>query len=356
MSTSPIHLVLPALLLALGSLPAQASEPLPTLLVSEIIEAKSLTRVEPKYPISAARKGQEGWTVLSFIIEADGSVSSPIIEDSSGNRMINNASLRAVKEWQYTPATENGKAVQQCNQSVRLDFTLAGDNQGATRKFVRKYKEINQLVNDKNLNEAKEGLDRLKSKPRWNLYEDAWYYNLLAAYHRANGDKQGQLSALNRVISAKNYIPSDIRTNALVNAFSLNLSLSNLASGIANAKQLEKIEGNEQVVAKLAPYLDKIDALVASDKLLIKQGKIEEDSAWHHKLMRSSFALTEVTGDLHKLEVRCNNKVFTYQVSEDRTWVIPDKWGQCNVYIHGADDTSFKLVEVPSDKPLKVEG
>jgi len=42
----------------------------PSLVISDIIAAKPLSREPPKYPIRAARKGQEGWTVVSFIVEA----------------------------------------------------------------------------------------------------------------------------------------------------------------------------------------------------------------------------------------------------------------------------------------------
>lgn len=317
------------------------------ILIAEIINAKPLNRVAPKYPISAARNGQEGWTTVSFIIEKDGSVSSPIIEDSSGNKKFNKETLKALKKWQYQPATENGVPVQQCNQSVRMDFSLAGDGTGgATRRFVSKYKDISQLILDKDLDSAKTAMDKLKAKPRWNLYEDGWFANLQAAYYRATGDKQQHLASLSRLISAKKYIPQDMRLNALVEAFSLNIQLKNYADALSNYKKMAKMPEAQGASARVKPYVDKINALVEGDVPIIKSGTIGTKSIWHHQLVRNSFGLKELQGELHKMEVRCQNKVFTYQVRDDKAWNIPEKWGKCNVYVHGEENSSFKQVEL----------
>ncbi len=317
------------------------------LLISEIQSAKPLNRLEPKYPISAARKGQEGWTIVSFIVEKDGSVSSPIVEDSSGNKKFNRESLKALKKWQYQPATQNGEPVQQCNQFVRLDYSLSGNGQGgATRKFVSKYKKITQQIQEKDFTSAKSLMEELKSKPRWNLYEDAWYANLQATYFRAVGDQPQQLVSLNRVISAKKYIPESMRFSALVDAFVINTNVANYADALENFSEIKKFENAEKMLTKLAPYVDEIYALIESDKIIVRPGTIGDDSIWRHKMVRNSFALTALDGELYKLEVRCNNKVFTYKPSEENTWSIPNKWGKCNIYVHGEHNSSFKFVEL----------
>jgi len=107
--------------------------------------AQSVERIHPKYPKMAARAGAEGWVQMSYVIDTVGNVQDPIIEDSGGHRMFKRSALDAIKKWKFDPAVKDGKPTQQCHQAVQFDFTL-GDNIGANRRFVRKYKEADALV------------------------------------------------------------------------------------------------------------------------------------------------------------------------------------------------------------------
>lgn len=317
------------------------------LLISEIKNAVPLKRVEPKYPIQAAKRGQEGWTEVSFIVEKDGSVSSAIVEDSSGSKEFNKASLRAIKKWRYQPAVEDGEPVQQCNQSVRLDYSLGGEEQrGASRRFVASYKEISALIEAGKLGEAQERLSKLRNKTKWNLYEDAWFWNLSSQYYRVTNDKANQLKSVNRVLSARGFAPNDMRLRALVDAFILNYNGVSYAKALANFEQIKKAQNSETTVATLQPYVNKLHSLIAGDKPIVKASVIENQHRWRHLLVRNRFALEDVSGQLSKLEIRCKNKVFSYNAAAQNTWVIPRKWQQCYVYIDGTDNTQFKFVEL----------
>jgi TonB family protein len=93
-------------------------------LVESIIPAEPIERVPPIFPTQAARNGNEGWVRLSFVVDENGAVVDPVIEDSSGIRGFEKASLRAIKQWQYSPAIRNGEKIEQCRNSVQLDFKL----------------------------------------------------------------------------------------------------------------------------------------------------------------------------------------------------------------------------------------
>jgi len=118
-------LIFPALLLMLGSTNTSAIEIAQHL--TTVVEPKPLKRVHPKYPINAARNSREGWAKLSFIIEQDGSVSNVIANETSGSLDFTKAATKAVKQWKYQPAMENGEPIQQCVNSVKIDFSM-GEN------------------------------------------------------------------------------------------------------------------------------------------------------------------------------------------------------------------------------------
>ena len=51
--------------------------------IATVVEAQPLKRVDPQYPVSSARKSQEGWVKVSFVINKDGEVEDPVVQDSS---------------------------------------------------------------------------------------------------------------------------------------------------------------------------------------------------------------------------------------------------------------------------------
>ena len=59
---------------------------------------------EPVYPSAARSAGISGTTVVGFIIEADGSVSSAWVEQSSGNSSLDSAAVQSVQNWRFVPA------------------------------------------------------------------------------------------------------------------------------------------------------------------------------------------------------------------------------------------------------------
>jgi len=87
-------------------------------------EATPLVRITPKYPITAARDGKEGWVQLGFTISEIGTVTAPYIINSEPKRVFDKEALRALRKWKYKPKMVEGKAVQQTGQSIQLDFKL----------------------------------------------------------------------------------------------------------------------------------------------------------------------------------------------------------------------------------------
>ncbi|MBV9331007.1 MAG: TonB family protein [Alphaproteobacteria bacterium] len=63
------------------------------------------------YPESSIRLQEEGTTLLSFTVTADGSVSNPTVSQSSGHDRLDQAAIECASSWKYKPAVQNGTAV-----------------------------------------------------------------------------------------------------------------------------------------------------------------------------------------------------------------------------------------------------
>lgn len=79
---------------------------------------------EPRYPLQAARRAQQGFVVLSFDIETDGSISNIAIVDSLPAGPFDAVSVAALQDWQYTPATVDGEPVREEGVLTHFHFRL----------------------------------------------------------------------------------------------------------------------------------------------------------------------------------------------------------------------------------------
>jgi len=91
-------------------------------------DATPIVRIEPKYPVQAARDGINGWVKMRFSIMPDGSVDEVEVVEAEPKRVFDREAIRALKRWKYSPKIENGQALKQTGIMVQLDFNI--DNAG----------------------------------------------------------------------------------------------------------------------------------------------------------------------------------------------------------------------------------
>ena len=150
------------------SAPIQSAE-LSQLLVTRI-DPMPIERIEPKYPINAARQSREGWVRLSFVIDKEGNVGNVLVTETSGSKDLTQSAIKAAKEWKYEPAMENGQPVQQCANSVQMDFRMhKNGTTGVSRKFKSQYKKAQQALAEKDYKVLDEQLALMK-KDKYSIH------------------------------------------------------------------------------------------------------------------------------------------------------------------------------------------
>lgn len=109
---------------------------------SEINLATPTLRIEPKYPIQAARSKQEGSIILEFDINKDGSTGNIKVIDSFPDGVFDKEATVALKQWQYKPRIQGGIAQKQTGLKVQLDFRMDKPYAGQTaaRSNIEKIK------------------------------------------------------------------------------------------------------------------------------------------------------------------------------------------------------------------------
>ena len=87
----------------------------------EVQAAKLLFELRPLYPEIAKRTRTQGAVVLEAVINIDGSIES--LRVISGNPLLTQAALDAVKQWKYRPTMLNGEPTEVIT-TVTVTFTL----------------------------------------------------------------------------------------------------------------------------------------------------------------------------------------------------------------------------------------
>ena len=82
------------------------------------------SNLPPIYPNLARRRGIQGTVVIIAGISPSGLVSSTKIKTSSGSGTLDNAAIRAIRDWRFTPATNNGRPITS-EVEIPLTFKLS---------------------------------------------------------------------------------------------------------------------------------------------------------------------------------------------------------------------------------------
>ena len=99
---------------------SSASAPTPTLKHSQVAAAVLVSKVAPVYPEQARRYGLSGRVTINAKVTKTGVVND--VRPVSGNSILSDAAVSAVKKWRYKPATMDGRPVDS-NVELTFDFS-----------------------------------------------------------------------------------------------------------------------------------------------------------------------------------------------------------------------------------------
>lgn len=86
-------------------------------------QLKTTNRVEPVYPATSRRLGEEGTTRLRVMVDESGRPRDVQVQASSGFARLDQAAIEAVKRWRFVAATDGTRSVSSWTQ-VAITFKL----------------------------------------------------------------------------------------------------------------------------------------------------------------------------------------------------------------------------------------
>jgi TonB family protein len=296
--------------------------------------------------------------VLSYVIKPDGTVGETIIEDSSGRKGFERASIGAVENWTYEPATMNGEPVEQCHTRVLMLFELDDkkEDRGAKKAFKSRYKRANQLLEKGKLENARNKIDEIEEKFVTNLYESSRLWILRSMLYEKEGDDLLQLESLERAIAGGGkYVESNVYRSVLSMIFNLQMQHQHYADALHTVETLENLNLDDAAAKKLEQIEKEIEQIKTDDRTVAIEAEIgeareEHDGAgmWWHTLLRRTAGIEAVSGSLERVELRCDWRRVKAKPEKGRAWRIPPDWGECSIYVFGEPGSTFQLLEYSS--------
>lgn len=86
-------------------------------------QASCVASFKPAYPREAVASGWEGSVIVHVLIGKDGSPNSVTVKGSSGYSILDEAAVRAVKKWRFSPARQGDTPIESY-YDVRVRFSL----------------------------------------------------------------------------------------------------------------------------------------------------------------------------------------------------------------------------------------
>ena len=83
-----------------------------------------LTHPTPTYPEYARRRGINGFVILQFIVDINGRVVEPSVQQANPQGYFETAAIRALKQWRFSPGRNDKGTPVPCRLQMRIDFIL----------------------------------------------------------------------------------------------------------------------------------------------------------------------------------------------------------------------------------------
>jgi hypothetical protein len=167
-----------------------------------------------------------------------------------------------------------------------------------------------------------------------------------------------QRDALTRAIGYEDdYLQPETFLAAATRLFDLRVQADDYAGAlwlldrVRDSKRAEQSPQYEPAVAGMDAAARQIKALVDGDTTIRINAAIGRFDYWVHNLLRRSFSITDINGQLDAVEVRCSKRnARYYSVTGTHSWTIPESWGDCGAYVKGTPGTTFAFYEDPKQK------
>ena len=297
--------------------------------------------------------GQEGmaesFVLIRFTVSVDGHVKDPVLVRLIGPPAFGKASLNAVSNWEYEPATADGVPVERPNWYAVFTYRVPGAT-GARPEVYRAFNKAKDLLSESKFSEVDALLVPILSKPRLLFYERAMVSLLLSISHGLQKDyfvARDYAEDANLMNGA--FLPPEAREQAIRQRIRLEAATGQYGDALEWCEKLKALNkgklADDDHEVQLAARINK---RLADPQPINVSGYISSNRplpTWNHVLLRRHFAFPVITGKLNQFQLDCDENKIVSPITSKAEWHVPTSWSNCNLRVEGDPGTTFQLVE-----------
>lgn len=244
---------------------------LPVQAAGDIAPSNEVRQNNPVFPPSELKVGHEGWVIVQYSIETDGSVSNVLVTDSSGSQAFEKAALDAVGDWQF----ETGDAR---TKKVQIQFVFERPRPQVSKTFYRKLRQVHEAIELGELDAASGAIRSLRQSDSINVFENAYLLVAEGRIAEREQDLDGQLSYFRRAaLSQGRWLGSSDYLKLLHGMTILELQLGEYEAAMAHYEELIATREGRKLAGDLDGAMHSISA-----RLLPEHRDVTEYAATDH--------------------------------------------------------------------------
>ncbi len=326
---------------------------------------KALHIETPKYPHRALHRGIEGWVIVGFSVEADGTTGNIEVLESSIDDYFDDAAIEATRLRTYEPAKLADKPVMQGNVTAKYSFLFTSSDGGVGRQFQKAYKKAAGAIEEGDLELAKRLIDQLDAEERRVLAEVCYLDMLKASYFDKTGDDKDTLRYVERALRIADVVASKaIYINLLRQSIVDNAKANNLHTSLERYNTLLEVDKQLDLNDPMHEFARRVERILDGDANIPTMGEITRSCRscetpgeyfWQHILNRKRFLIDQVTGQLTEVAIICETSTVTVAYQSDTAWTVNKDGGDCSIRVIGDKDTKFRLIELANSNWSKLQ-
>jgi len=345
--------LLPFLLAIAPEICSAADEtPPPIEYAKNFVKPKAILQVPPRYPDRAARAGKEGWVVMRYSIETDGSVSEVVIVDSSDYKgVFGDAAVASLKNWRYQTPMLDGKPARKCNNRQMITFVL-DPPVGGGAIFAKKDAAIRNHIKNRRFDEAEALIREAHESKGLNLYEIDRLYLQEGALNAARGDDVAAIRAFTRAISGGGgHLSKEEEVLILRSLFTLQIKEQRFAAALDTFGRLNVLDAPtaddpiRQAAVKIEQLRSSTSPFAVEAQIDSNPNAVAQRPFFDYTPLRREIGITDVSGAVTKLSIACDTTTATVDFEPGWSWKAPPSWGECSIFVYGTPGTTFQIVE-----------
>ena len=290
--------------------------------------------------------GKEGWAILRYSVLADGSITNIDIIDEMPPRLIAKDIEKAMADWSYVPARDNGESIDLHNIIETFTFDNNEMPNISGPAVMALYQEPEELMAEERFERALRRSVRHLRQSAFTLHDIGLFNTQIATIGIRLPDMHVAYQAIKRATHTEvEQLTRGELAVALQYRFIIETNLGRYLDALDTYQRLNSME-DFPVVDSIQEQARTIEAALGDTFTLTLKAKIAEDEAqWFHIPGSRAFSISDVEGELTALDIACQRNVATLEYQQDVEWSLPDSWGDCSILVKGDESTTFTFIE-----------